>query len=76
MKLFYQKLLIDLFNHTISHYHPNDRYVSFCKGLLNIGIYSELYQKIKQFYGGEFNSLFADYMAEHPYLGSAAKYNI
>lgn len=69
-------ILIDFFNEYTSHYHPNDRYVSFCKDLLNVGMYSGVYQRIKQFYGKEFYIIFADYIAEHPYFDNAIKYNL
>jgi len=52
-------------------------YVENAKKLLSLGTYPEFYKYLKLSYSnGRFEKLFADYIAEHPYLEDIDKYNL
>ncbi len=75
---FTEDMLLTIFQH-YSNRMTNSRSIDFAKQLLNLGVYSKLYQWIMNYYRNSTPSskeIFKDYIKAHPYIDEVEKYNM
>ena len=71
-----EKILLEIVKEYINSHLFSNSAVEFVNKVLDIGIYPEIYQYLKKYYGNRFENYFEDYIKKHPYLDDSHKYNL